>query len=139
MKRNAFTLVELVVVILILGILAAVAFPRVLGVSGDARDANLLNSLATVRDAIDKYQAMNGELPGSAGTEAGFKQDLEPYLRSFPKNVFKNSDLVLVQTSGAPLSYVTGPTAWQYDNVTGEFIANTNSMSKDGVKRYWER
>ncbi|WP_261342766.1 hypothetical protein [Posidoniimonas polymericola] len=42
-----------------------------------------------------------------------------------------------MKTTGTALS-VGGATGWCYDNQTGEFIANSNGMSSDGVRRYSE-
>ena len=71
-KRQGFTLVELVVVVMILGILAAVAAPKLLGTSGTATDNGLRQTLSVVRDAIERYAAENGgDFPGT--DEATFK------------------------------------------------------------------
>lgn len=111
--RNGFTLVELVVVILILGILAAVAAPKLISTSGDTTDNGLRQTLSVTRDAIELYAAQhNGVLPGAAtdgtnaaGTGKCFRRQLKfysradgqvsttdrinyplgPYFRSFPK------------------------------------------------------
>ena len=65
-KRKGFTLVELVVVVMILGILAAVAAPKLLGTSGTATDNGLRQTLSVVRDAIERYAAENGgDFPGT--------------------------------------------------------------------------
>lgn len=52
MKRNAgFTLIELVVVIVILGILAITAAPKFLNMQGDAREATLNGVKAAIQSA----------------------------------------------------------------------------------------
>ena len=50
-KQQGFTIIELVVVIVILGILAAVAFPKFQDLSGDARTAVLNGAKAAVQSA----------------------------------------------------------------------------------------
>ncbi|MEW6687730.1 MAG: prepilin-type N-terminal cleavage/methylation domain-containing protein [Pseudomonadota bacterium] len=50
-KQQGFTIIELVVVIVILGILAAVAFPKFQDLSGDARTAVLNGAKAAIQSA----------------------------------------------------------------------------------------
>ena len=80
-KRRGFTLVELVIVILIIGILAAIAAPKLFDTSNDARENGTRQSLNVLRNAIQLYKAKNGALPGEAGTEVDLKADLTSYLQ----------------------------------------------------------
>jgi prepilin-type N-terminal cleavage/methylation domain-containing protein len=133
-KNKGFTLVELVVVVMILGILAAVAAPKLLGTSSTASENGLKQTLAVVRDAIERHAAeKGGQLPGNATTEADFKADLAPYLRgSFPKcPVGLQDDSVKVGNSSTAITGEATPTAsWAYSNVTGQFICNSTAFSK---------
>jgi general secretion pathway protein G len=137
-KNKGFTLVELVVVVMILGILAAVAAPKVMGTSAKAKDNSVKQTLAVVRDAIERYAAEHGgELPGSSDdTQATFKLNLKDYLRgAFPKcPVGTEDDVVLIEDSGAPSATGTGG-SWMFSTDTGEFIVNSTDAvpSMSGV------
>ncbi len=52
MKRNAFTMIELVFVIVVLGILAAIAIPRLAATRDDAQIAKGRSDVAAIRSAI---------------------------------------------------------------------------------------
>ncbi len=86
--RQRFYLVELVVVVLVFGTIAATAAPKMFNTAGDRRENSTLTSLAVIRDAIDLHRGPQvGVYPGDSGTEADLKTDLEPFLRGpFPLN-----------------------------------------------------
>lgn len=123
-SRSAFTLVELVVVILILGILAGVAAPKLLNTSATATENGLRQTLSVVRDAIELYAAQNGgALP--SGTDADFKNDLKPLLRGeFPVCPVGAQDNVVTFVSGTTTT-ADGATGWMFNTSDGTFICNS--------------
>ncbi len=64
-RCGAFTLIELVIVMLILSILAGVAIPRVSAYQAKARDARRMQDLRTVQDAIEQYKLEKGAYPAA--------------------------------------------------------------------------
>lgn len=65
---RAFTLVEMIVVVLIIGILGSVAAPRLIGTSQVASINAFNTQLTTYADAFDLYKAENGAYPSNALT-----------------------------------------------------------------------
>jgi general secretion pathway protein G len=64
-RENGFTLVELMIVMLIIGVLAAVAIPSFVQSIKNAREAALKEDLHVMRDAIDSYTMDKNKAPQS--------------------------------------------------------------------------
>ena len=141
--RSAFTLIELVVVVLILGILAAIAAPRVLGTSARATDNSVRQSLSIVRSAIERYAAEHGgRLPGADGIEATFENEISAYIRGgvlpmCPVDGSRENEVYILADGESPGSNATvGTHAWAYNHKTGEFHVNCSDLSSDKVTTY---
>jgi general secretion pathway protein G len=81
---RGFTLIEIMVVITILGILAALIVPRVVGRTDDARIAAAKQDVAQIMSALKLYRLDNGRYPT---TEQGLRALLEkPSLDPIPNN-----------------------------------------------------
>ena len=76
-KKKGFTLIELIVVIVILGVLALVVVPRVGGFTKDAAISSHNANVRTLHSAAMMYAAEN---PGKTGDE----KDLEKYVQKMP-------------------------------------------------------
>ena len=141
MKRTAFTLVEILIVVIILGILAAIVIPQFTQASNDARQNALASDLQTARSQIQLYKvqhldnfptaAIKDELTlrsNQAGTTAALTEDantypLGPYLQKIPTNAFTANNLINVTGS------VGGTQGWCYSPSTGTFQANDTAHS----------
>ena len=140
-QRSGFSLVELVVVIMILGILAAVAAPRLLQTSSTATDNGLRQSLGVVRDAIELFAADNGGSFPRSDTAANFKADLAPYLRKFPScpvgpTASTASQAVDVKFGTGTAGDASPTQGWYFNTSTGNFFVNYNGTSNDGSTTY---
>jgi general secretion pathway protein G len=120
-NRRGFTLIELVVVVLILGIIAAIAAPKMFDTASDARTNSSRQSLAVVRDTIELYRAQNGSYPPAATLATA----LEPYLRgSFPTCQIGNTNANIFTSAANPIVVGGAGEGWGYNQTTGEFVIN---------------
>lgn len=126
--RRGFTLVELVVVVLILGILAAVAAPRMFDTATEARENSTRQSLAVVRDAIQLHRAQTGAYPDVSTLAT----DLAPYLSGqFPAVQVgdnTNADVGDASSQSPITTVVAGGAGWAYNASTGEIRINDDAF-----------
>ena len=92
-NRNAgFTLVEMLLVMMIIGVLAAVAVMNLKGASEDARRTATYKSIVTIEQAIATYEIVTGSNPKSI-------EDLHAPVGSFRNGILKKG---LVDGWGTP-------------------------------------
>ena len=140
MNREAgFSLAELLIVVAILGILAAIIIPEMSGASVEARISALETDLRSVRSQMELYKLHHDyQLPAVAGeNSADFRRrmttktningdpgvDFGPYLKSLPVNKF--NDLGTVRIDGAVAGANTD--GWRFDTATGHFQADDSA------------
>lgn len=145
--ESGFTLVEILIVVVILGILAAVVIPQYGEASTDAKRSKLVTELQIVRAQIQLYKMQHrGNLPTLANflTRMTTKTDADgaayetgvstsgpfgPYLQKMPVNPFTESDS-LVGT--VPSS--SGTSGWSYHQTEGYFYANNDQDGDDEIE-----
>lgn len=142
--RKAFTLVEILIVVVILGILAAIVIPQFTNASQDAQRGNVVTQMQSLRNQIELYRVRNnGTNPVIVGVDnAAFAdltattnslgRDQEPYLRTPASNPRNGSSTVVassatgdaLRTEAASTDpNASGAAGWIYNTTSGEFIA----------------
>lgn len=84
-NRRGFTLIELMIVVSIIGILAAIAVPNYKWGLIKAREAVLRENLYAMRSALDQFYADQGKYPDTLEELADKKK---PYLPGIPNDPF---------------------------------------------------
>src|SRR5258708_40112033 len=66
-KNKGFTLIEILIVVIILGILAAIVIPQFSSASNDARRSSLASTVQTLKSQVALYRLQHNDvLPGGA-------------------------------------------------------------------------
>lgn len=100
-SQSGFTLIEIMVVVVILGILAALVAPNILGRTGEARITAAQSDINSISNALDLYKLDNHAYPSTdQGLEAlvskpsGYPEPAnwnpEGYLKNLPKDPWGN-------------------------------------------------
>jgi general secretion pathway protein G len=125
MKR-AFSIAELVIVVCIIGILAAFAIPVFQDNATDAKVATAKDNLRVLRGVVELYAVNHkGVAPGYPDNDTGadptsddfFEQTTvdEEYMRGMPRNPFNNLNTMLVIGRGEAFpTEATGDYGWIY-------------------------
>jgi len=135
LRKKGFTLVEILIVVVILGILAAIVIPQFTSASETAKASSLISQLQTIRSQLELYQVQhNGDYPAAGiqalvdgatdwdaltemsdldGDIAG--TDFGPYLQQPSRNPFEDATDVAAAAAA--------DVGWVYDATTGAIYA----------------
>ncbi len=155
-SHHGFTLIELVIVITILAILAAVAIPAFQNLTTQAKNAGVQGAVGGLRSGVAVYRA--NEIANNRATTAGYPglpqlRDIKYSTASIvmeagdvPSNPWCGSttggthcsastatdDIAAAGATSTLRGILTGSAAgWLYDSVTGLIYANTTANSEN--------
>jgi general secretion pathway protein G len=131
--KSGFTLVEILIVVVILGILAAIVIPQFTEASTEAKTSSLCTDLQTMRSQIELFKIQhNDDLPGAnAGTTfteamtgttdvaGAIGGTYGPYIQKIPLNQFTDDASI---TENGALGDDSG--GWEFNTTTGAFHAD---------------
>ena len=144
--KKAFTLAEVLIMVAILGILAAIVMPTFQDHTTEAKEAAAKDTLRILRNAIELYAAQHDDIPpGYAGggtgppLESAFFVDLVRgnYLHKRPKNPFNN--LLTVCMIGDSESFpatATGQYGWIYQPQSKTIRLDWPGTDRSGICYY---
>ncbi|HEY7115472.1 MAG TPA: prepilin-type N-terminal cleavage/methylation domain-containing protein [Tepidisphaeraceae bacterium] len=142
-RRNnkGFTLVEILIVVIILGILAAIVIPQFTNASTDAKKNSLTSQLQTIRSQLELYKLQHNDvLPDFAGKQwvqmtmksdatgdtGATTMDFGPYLQQIPTNPLNNNTTVATGTTDADTSSTFAAGTGFYINTTNGKVWASN-------------
>jgi len=137
-NRRAFTLIEILIVVVILGILGAIVYPHFANARADAADKAGRTQLQSLRSQIEMYKIQHGGAlpdlitnwnPMTNATVYGTKT-VGPYLPRAPKNTFNNLSNVV---DGDGSSAAASPAGWVYDYAGGSGTGNIRATNSDAA------
>ena len=147
MKRG-FSLVELMIVVAVLGILAAIVVPQFQQHATQAREAVAKDNLRILRGAIELYTARHGGVPPgyqnnnpqSSPSDSVFNQQLiieGRYISEMPNNPFnKQQDIRIIANDETIPQNPTGQFGWIYQPATKTIKLDWPGTDKSGIPYY---
>jgi general secretion pathway protein G len=139
--RRAFTLVEILIVVIILGILAGVVVVNFADIPSSVKQTNLKENLSKIRAHIEVYRNQHADLPdgdrfadqltkptnfaGDVADERGGEYIYGPYIEQMPTNPMTGLGTIRTTDDRSALFPPGDQNAgWWYNSVSGRFYAD---------------
>ena len=146
--KQGFSLVELVIIVAILGILAAIVLPHFREYTTEAKEAAAKDDLRILRSAIEVYTAQHGGVPpgypnddpAETPSSAAFLQQTvqsQRYLRRMPRNPFNNLNTMQVLGNNQAFpAEASGGSGWIYQPATKTIRLDWRGTDEQGIAYY---
>lgn len=135
--RHAFTLVEMMIVIFIIGLLLAIAIPSFIASRESSRAKACVSNLTQLYSATEQY-ALDNHIGADVGLTQTQFQALAPYyVRTFPVCPSNGSYAPGVTVGADPTCSISGEAGHPSANGTGSYAPPTAPGSLDGAGRYY--
>jgi general secretion pathway protein G len=112
--KRAFTLIEILIVVVILGILAAIVIPQFSDASTEANNANLRSQLQTLRGQLELYKVQHADVYPDLDTTQWTPLITGDYIQAAPRNPLQAAATATV-VGGAAAANVGW--VWDGDNL----------------------
>lgn len=134
-RRAGFTLIEVLIVIVVVAILAAIVIPRIWPTRREAKESQLRGNLHELRTSITLFQAHCGDWPGQledlvATTGAGL---IGASGDPIPEDCFQGPYFTASPDGQVPLDPMTYARDWSYQPTTGAVHSSSDGTAKDGT------
>ena len=141
-QLRAFSLIELVIVIIIMGVISAIAIPRMMKGAENADVTGLQADLAVLRGSIEMYRYEHAAFPAALSIVAQLTtitqkdglpwasgEKYGPYVVKIPplKTGIHKGDTGIVGIAGPPAVENAGANGWLYDESVGSIWANDSN------------
>jgi general secretion pathway protein G len=140
--RRAFTLIEILIVVVILGILAAIVIPQFTDASQEANNSSVRSQLQTIRSQVELFQLRNaGTMPDFAANgwdemvDATQNAQGVKYLQQEPRNPLRDNATDIITGVAVPPAASGGAATdgWYFNTNTFD----TYAINTDGTLMDW--
>jgi len=127
-RRSGFTLVELLVVIVVLAVLAAIVLPKFMNSSARSKESSLRSDLKLLRSAVNAFNADTGKYPNSL---ADLAESDKTKVKIADGTVVSPTDWHGPYVETVPTDPISG-SAFTYDPAAGKVTSSATGNALDG-------